>query len=723
MRFVWTLSGLAACLCAPPAWAQTPAADEAPFGEEIVISGGGDIGVRVGVLDAARLDAIGAQVPSEALNRFPGVNIQRNNGVENLPAIRSPVLTGGQSAGSFLVLEDGVAIRAPGFSNVNQLWEASLDFAASIDVVRGPGGAAYSSTAVHGVVNVLTPPLAVLQRDHFAMREEFGPPVWGDRYPMGRALRVNVGGFGRTRIVGEQAWSFSPFAYDPKDGDERSYVVRADGPGAPRVYLGVSAETDAGWRSNAGLDRQALLLRYEDFWDGWNVDATLAAQNLNQESAGFLEGEDIYKNRAASRANPVPEAFRDGRLIRARATFSQPFFDRFRLQVTPFARAMEADLNLSFFPSRAQEITRQIGAGVLTRMDLSDLNLALGLDIDITRGALIEFQSRPTTGTFTQGLHYDFTVDMATIAAYVEKEWRFGENTKDYRAEYWAILFGARAEWTSYDYDNRAPLTDVGRFRRIPDRIDRFRSLTPKLSLMKRGPLGEAFVTLASGARPPQITDLYALQTTQTPGGQGVETIDSFEAGWRGALAWLDVDISFYHMDKRGTSFRNADGLTVTGAQTRHQGVELSVRTPQWQGFRVSGWTAYARHSYRFSNSSTRLGESIRVGDDVDTAPRWTANWRLAYAPSDVWDAELEWSKTGAYFTNAANTRRYGGHDVFTLRARWRLNDTVELGATVRNLFDARYADRADFAFGQDRYFPGEPRNLTLTLRVTPSSR
>ena len=35
----------------------------------------------------------------------------------------------------------------------------------------------------------------------------------------------------------------------------------------------------------------------------------------------------------------------------------------------------------------------------------------------------------------------------------------------------------------------------------------------------------------------------------------------------------------------------------------------------------------------------------------------------------------------------------------------------------VRNLTDEKYADRADFAFGNQRFFPGEPLNVTVGLR------
>ena len=74
------------------------------------------------------------------------------------------MLTGGQGAGSFLVLEDGVPIRAPGFANINELYETSLDFAENVEVTRGPGSALYGSNAVHGVVNVVTPSFSARNR-------------------------------------------------------------------------------------------------------------------------------------------------------------------------------------------------------------------------------------------------------------------------------------------------------------------------------------------------------------------------------------------------------------------------------------------------------------------------------------------------------------------------------------------------------------------------------
>jgi len=62
---------------------------------------------------------------------------------------------------------------------------------------------------------------------------------------------------------------------------------------------------------------------------------------------------------------------------------------------------------------------------------------------------------------------------------------------------------------------------------------------------------------------------------------------------------------------------------------------------------------------------------------------------------------------------------KYDGHDIFNLRVNYELNENLALFGKLTNIFDTRYADRADFGFGTERYFPGEDRGLYLgaTLR------
>ena len=48
---------------------------------------------------------------------------------------------------------------------------------------------------------------------------------------------------------------------------------------------------------------------------------------------------------------------------------------------------------------------------------------------------------------------------------------------------------------------------------------------------------------------------------------------------------------------------------------------------------------------------------------------------------------------------------------------RWR---DMTVAIKLRNALDRPYAERADFAFGNYRYFPGQPRSLYVGLRYQP---
>jgi iron complex outermembrane recepter protein len=648
-------------------------------------------------LDAEDLATIGAQAPSEALNRIPGVAIHRGSGVESLPAIRSPVLTGGQGAGSFLLLEDGVPIRAPGFANINALYETSLDFADRVEVTRGPGSALYGSNAVHGVVNVVT------TRD-------------GARaHPA--SLDVSAGSFGRyaasALAILDKREGLSALCSTPSAED---CVATANAPLKQRMTIGLAVNHEDGWRDNAGLDEQHALMGFDTELGKWSLASRLAFVNLEQETAGFVEGTNAYRSEALSRANANPEAYRNSKVLRAQAGLSRDIGDDWSLSITPFARWVDTDLLQHFLPSRALEETSQTGGGVQGALywdPSEDFSLILGVDADRTTGELREFQSRPTQPAgYTQGLHYDYTVDATVLAAYAQASWAFVAN--------WRLVAGVRGEQSTYDYDNRAPTGDVGRFRRPADRSDDFETLTPKLGLIYTiSDQSSAWLNLARGARAPQVSDLYSLQTLQRPGDQKAESIDSAELGWRAAFdSGARVEVTLYAMEKKNSAFRNADGFTVPFARTRHEGIEMSGALPLGALFELSGWATYAEHTYRFNDPVTRAGESIVSGTDVDSAPRRLANLQLTWKPKEDLSAEIAWTHMGDYLTNAAGTRRYPGHDVFDLRANWSATDGVDLYAAVRNLADERYAERADFAFGNDRYFPAESRAITLGVRA-----
>jgi outer membrane receptor protein involved in Fe transport len=203
------------------------------------------------------------------------------------------------------------------------------------------------------------------------------------------------------------------------------------------------------------------------------------------------------------------------------------------------------------------------------------------------------------------------------------------------------------------------------------------------------------------------------------PGEADVETLDSLEAGFRSQrYADIDFELTAFTMWKDNFFFRNANGFNVVNGKTRHEGVEASLDLPLGSGFSVTGVGTLARHSYNFTEDVGNAANNITDGNRVDTAPDTIGNLALRYDGSRF-GGYLRWTHVGEYFTNPGNTQSYPGHDIFTLGGRMDVQENLKLSLRVDNLFDTRYADRADFAFGNERYFPGRPRTLFAGLTLS----
>ncbi|MEL6830603.1 MAG: TonB-dependent receptor, partial [Pseudomonadota bacterium] len=390
------------------------------------------------------------------------------------------------------------------------------------------------------------------------------------------------------------------------------------------------------------------------------------------------------------------------------------------LAVTPFLRSQQMDFRQHFLPNKSFEKNGHTGGGVMLRyaQDFGDGSAwRIGSDIDVATGYLRETQDDPFgffpgDSRFPVGVHYDYSVDTIMGAVWTEIDLALTDRLE--------ALIGLRAEAHEYDYTTDAPAGVNGRFNVPEDRTDDFDFVAPKLGLLYRfDDAREAYVQYSRGARAPQASDLYRIQSLQQPSDADVETLDSIEIGMRGTLVNGDLiyDIAAYHMEKDNFFFRDSDGLNVTDGTTRHQGIEVAIDWALTRQFRLSSAVSWSDQVYTFTRDVGNASEVITDGNEIDTAPSWLGDIALVWAPTDRFETELSAEYVGEYFTNPSNTQTYPGHTVFSLRGFYRFDDTLEGFVTVRNLFDETYADRADFAFGNERYFPGEPLNATIGIR------
>lgn len=625
------------------------------------------------VLDKTEIADTLADHPAEILNRLPGVNIQMNSGQEHLIAIRSPVLTGGAGQGSFLIMENGVPVRSPAFGNVNSLFEPHHEVASAIEVVRGPGSAKYGSNAVHGLVNVIL------------------PDVGG-----GSEAVASYGTLGRWRT--------------DVTLDEGAHWLAA-----------VSVQKDTGWRDNTGVDQQKLTLVGDWTLGGWDTTGWLTASNLNQETAGFIQGTEAYKDEDVAKSNPNPEAYRDAWSARAGARLAREVGGG-TLTLTPYAHTQAMIFAQHFLPNGGVEKNGSTGGGVMARFE-REVSAAViwraGVDVDVASGWLKEIQPEPFgffpgDARFPQGVHYDYTVDTLMGALWGELDYALTDDVR--------VLAGLRAETHDYDYTTDVAPGINGRFNVPADRTDSFDLLTPKLGLIWSVTENtDLYANYARGERAPQASDLYRLQSLQVAGEVEEETLDSVEIGARGTAldGRLVYDVAAYWMEKENFFFRDSDGLNVPDGSTEHTGIEASAAFELMAGLSVSGTASWSDQTYTFDRITSSGTETIRDGNAIDTAPEWLANVSLDWQATDAVSLSLTVDHVGEYFTDPANTTVYPGHTVLGARGAWAFAEDAEVFLIVRNLTDERYADRADLAFGNDRYFPGEPINATLGMRKT----
>ncbi|MCF6220478.1 MAG: TonB-dependent receptor [Robiginitomaculum sp.] len=625
-----------------------------------------DYAGSVSGLSEERLQLVAPVHPAELLNEVAGVNIHRGSGQEHLTAIRSPVLTGGAGAGSFLYLEDGVPLRAAGFSNVNGLFEGALELAGGVEVTKGPGSVLYGSNAVHGLVNILSQ-----------------APT--DNRDLSFDVLASNDDFARVKAASNGS-AFSG-----------------------RYRVSVNLTHDGGFREASGFDQQKLQIRHDVDVGAWSVKTLATLQNLNQETAGFIRGFEAYKDADIAGTNPNPEAFRDGKSARIAVHLTKAAGGGKTLSFIPYGRWVDLSFRRHFVPGKALEDSGHKSIGLLSSLagTTSFGGYTLGFDSEYTDGFLREFQPGPSVFSFIQGEHFDYTVKAVALSPYAQIRLDLNPRTK--------INIGARADYTSYDYNNNIDDGQFGRFIRSPDRQDDFFVLTPKAGITHQlTDTLTAYGRIARGARAPQTADAYSLQLGQVAGEIKPETLDSLEFGLKGKSGDINFELAAFAMRKENFFFRNADGFNVVDGKTNHKGLELSFDAPLSDMFDLMGGFTLAEHTYAFTDIVGRASSSITKGDQVDTAPNTLGFLQITARPSDNFSMSLKLQHVGSYYTDPGNTAKYTGHNIFTLRANYALNRHINVYGRVDNLGNTDYANRADFAFGSDRYFPGRPRTLFL---------
>jgi outer membrane receptor protein involved in Fe transport len=609
---------------------------------------------------------------NQLFNQIPGGWVSRGNGQEHLTALRSPVLTGAGGCGAFFMAQDGIAVRAPGFCNTNQLFDLNTEQAAGLEVIRGPGSVLYGSNAVHGVINLLT-------ADAFSAA------------PLALTLELGPNDFNRAK--------FSV----AKQTENNAFMLYGN------------ASSDGGYKDESGYDQQKINMIHQFNREQWSVKNVFAASNLNQETAGFIQGFEAYKDESLKRSNPNPEAFRDSQSARAYSIIQYQLDENSEISFKPYLRWADMQFLQHFLPWQPLEENSQRSLGAQTQYSAkrNSLHYIAGFDWDLTQGKLAETQAEDFAPNLPQGQHYDYQVDAKVYSPFSQVFWRPNNEL--------TLNLGVRFEHTNYDYDNKlsdgsacAAEVENCRFTRPSSQHISYSQWSYQAGVQyKLATQQNLYLNIANGYRAPQATELFRLQAGQQSTDLDAEEIDSIELGWRAKYQQLFIDVVIFSMEKNNFIFQDTERQNISNGETSHQGLEISARYDFAEDFYLKANATLADHQYK--NSLTLSREDIR-NNEIDTAPQHMGSAQFGWKINGQHLLELEWVHVGNYFVNPENTAEYEGHNLINLRSQWQINQQTSLSARLINLTDQDYAERADFGFGNYRYFVGEPRAFYLGL-------
>lgn len=628
------------------------------------------------VVDRDALEHPGVEHASQVLSATPGVWVSRGSGQEQLVAIRSPVFTGSGACGSFWLAEDGIALRATGFCNANEFFDSHYEAADQIEMFKGPHASIVGGNAQYGAINVRLPRAAEMNNEIALLANTLGY----------RRLHLSAGETRRGHALG---------------------------------LLATGIEDDS-FRADSDFKQQKVSLRHDWQGDSWvSVENGLTLMHLEQETAGYLEGRESYRDKQAVRGNIFPEAYRDADALRAYSRWRWRKVDT-QWTFTPFVRSNEMDFLMHFVPWQPTESNRHDSVGwqlQWRRFLARGSEVYWGHEFEQTWGDLRETQARPAPfqpAQIPQGDHYDYSVNARTAALNAGTFWQVTHAL--------ALDLALRWDYTSYDYDNHladgsACAADVTgcRFYRPESQTNDYSEPSVHAGFVFQWRNGlYSFGKLANGFRVPQTAELYRTQSPE-PADIEPEQITSAELGLRAQSGGWFAQGALYWMENRDGIVQNTDSLYINDVDTRHRGLEYELG---YQGDVISLQLGgqIARHTYE-NNPNVSGGSLQLTGLDVDTAPRHMHQAELDWQLASHIELGLQARYMGSYHMDAANLHQYPGHTLVDLNLTTRLNAGLEWRWAVMNLFDRDYAERADIANNEYRYFPGLERRLSTSIR------
>jgi len=615
----------------------------------------------------------------DLLNSLSNVLVtQTTSGVGHMISVRTPIST----QPYFLYLQDGIPVQSSGFFNHNALAYTSFESANSVEVLKGAGTALYGSDAVSAVINVVS------------------------EKPDGKkksSIRVNGGSNGYLHTYMKNAGTMS---------ESTNYEV------------GLGYTQSDGYRDHTAHERYEAMAKFFTVLDESNTIETSFSYNKTEaEQAGTLTLEELESG-STSVGNiadklDIVDPKRKFDFMRASVKWDNYSYDNLDISTIAYVRNTRNQYTATWENNLPSNDSEQTSVGLMhtTKQKVSWGDVTYGLDLEYTKGSVNyvqEFDYVPTGwgSSVDKGLIYDYDVDYVAVAPYIQTQVKLSEKV--------FVDAGLRYDYNSFDYTNNTATGQYGdsSYYRPADRTDDFNHLSPKLSLSYRADdKSMVYVRYANGFRIPSATRLYS--QTKTSGSTAYsldpETTNTYEIGYKQRFAKSSIDLAVYYMNIDDTIIRreadNKDRYYENGGESVHQGVELTYKQKINSSFSTSLAASYSKSNYV---------DDITYGDnEMASAPREKANFRLFYTPNAALTIMAEVQYVGSYYMDDSNEHTYDGYTVGNIKMNYAMNNSLKFFAKIDNITDEYYAEKADYSYGSEKYTPALPRAFYVGAEYT----
>lgn len=627
--------------------AQSPLGNEVELGSVVVTANRNETNIRdvpasISVIDKKDIENAPYDKAEELMKSVPGVDVKYHYAVNTLAGVRPVNIRGvGGSGDRTLLLVDGIPQN-----NGNNGWfdfsQVGVDSIEQIEVIRGPYSALYGSSAMGGVINVITKK----PREKFNGFIEAGYGSM-NTWQVKAMANQRIGWFGY-HLSGQYESTDGYIYHDPRqdysmetEQQEHNYL------GKLYFYLGTNTELMVGY-DMLYSDQNRGTKYFEGVTDNRHLFATL---KHNGQTVGL---------QATAYAN-FDEWDVDFPITGGAKKYTAVSYNEV-VDMASYGGNIQADIRLASW--------NKLSLGADYRYNVLDHDYTY--ITDAARDQFSKGKQVALSGYFQDNLNFSkrFIIDM-----------------------------GTRFDWVkTYDGENR----DTGATTPYSNEFssNTLTSINPRIGALwhiTRGGFGTTVKSSAgTGFKAPTLYELY---TTIYRGTTKYECNPNLDP--ERIISWdFGISQNITERVKLSSTFYNSYISDYIGRKTvsptyqlyenvssvRIMGVETELRAYLFRHFSAS-----AGYFYNKSEITEDRDNPDNEGNYVESTPTHVASAGLTYDNPDIISTHLMYRYTGKTYYDNENLYEIDGYHTLDFKIARTFFDRINLSFEVENIFDEQY--------------------------------